>query len=55
MVEAKIIFTFNGEDLTIQNTIDDKMEDICEKYKKKINKEINSFLYLYQGNHINFE
>ena len=54
MKEAKVIFTFNGNDLTIQCTIDDKMKDIYEKYSKKINKEMNSLLFLYLGNQVNF-
>ena len=31
------------------------MRDICQKYAKKINKVINSLLFLYEGNQINFE
>ena len=55
MKEANAIFTFNGVDLSIQCTIDDKMKDICKKYSNKMNKEINSFLFLYGGNQVNFE
>ena len=55
MKEANVIFTFNGRDLTIQCTIDDKMTSICEKYSTKINKEMNSHLFLYRGNQINFD
>ena len=55
MKEANVIFTFNGVDLSIQCTIDDKMKDICKKYSNKMNKEINSFLFLYGGNQVNFE
>ena len=55
MIEANVIFTFNGIDSTIQCTIEDKMKDICEKYSRKINKEMNSLVFLYGGNQINFE
>ena len=55
MKEANAIFTFNGVDLSIQCTIDDKMKDICKKYSNEMNKEINSFLFLYGGNQVNFE
>ena len=55
MVEANAIFTLDGEDLTIQCKIEDKMKDICEKYSKKINKEMNSLLFLYGGKQVNFD
>ena len=49
MAEANAIFTLNREDLTIQCKTDDKMKDICEKYSSKINKEMNSLMFLYEG------
>ena len=55
MAEAKVIFTLNGKDLTIQCIIDDKMRYICEKYLTKIKKEINSLLFLYGEEQVNFE
>ena len=36
MVEAKAIFTLDGEDLTIQCNENDIMKDICQKYSNKI-------------------
>ena len=53
--EAKIIFNYEGEDITIQCSIEDKMEDICQKYVTKIESNINSLLFLYRGNQINME
>ena len=31
------------------------MRDICKKYANEIDKDINSLLFLYEGNQINFE
>ena len=31
------------------------MRDICQKYSTKIDKNINSLLFLYGGNRVNFE
>ena len=55
MSEANVFFTLNGINLTIQCTTEDKMKDICESYSTKINKNINSLLFLYEGNKVNFE
>ena len=55
MSKANVIFTFEGIDLIIQSTTEDKMKDICEKYSIKINKAMNSILFLYEGNQVNFE
>ena len=55
MSEANVIFTLDGINLTIQCTTEDKMEDICKNYSTKINKNMNSLLFLYEGNKINYE
>ena len=55
MYEAKIIFNFEGIDITIQCSIEDKIKDICQKYATKIESNINSLLFLYGGNQINME
>jgi predicted RNA-binding Zn-ribbon protein involved in translation (DUF1610 family) len=52
---ATVIFTFEGRPLTIQCTTDEKMKDICNKYASKINFDINSLIFIYSGNQINFE
>ena len=54
MSEAKVIFTFEGADLTIQCTSMDKMSDICQKYATKVDKPIDSLIFLYGGNQVNF-
>ena len=45
MKVANVFFTFNGANITIQCSIDDKMLNICEKFSKKIDKDINSLLF----------
>ena len=55
MEEVKVIFTLDGINLTIQSSNKDKMRVICQKYATKINININSLLFLYGGNQINFE
>ena len=36
MSEAKIIFNFEGSDITIQCSTEDKIKDICQKFATKI-------------------
>ena len=55
MSEANVIFTFDGENLTIQCSKSDKMRDICQKFAIKAEKNINSFLFLYGGNQPNLD
>jgi len=55
MSEANALFTLDGCDLIIQCSKEDKMRDICQKYAAKVNVNINSLLFLYGGNKINFE
>ena len=55
MSKAKTIFIFNGANLTIQCTTNDKMRDICQNFSTKINKDLNSFIFLYGGNLVNLE
>ena len=55
MSEAKIIFNFEGIDITIQCSIEDKIKDICQKFATKIESNINSLLFLYGGNKMNME
>ena len=55
MSEANVIFSLDGIDLTIKCTIEDKMKDICQKYSTKINKNIDSLLFLYERNKVNFD
>ena len=55
MSEAKIIFTLDGVNLTIQCTPEDKIKDICQKYATKVGSNINSLTFLYGGNQMNME
>ena len=34
---------------------EDKMNDICKNYSIKINKNMNSLLFLYNGNKVDFD
>ena len=55
MSEANIVFTLDGVNLTIHCTTEDKMKDICQNYSTKINKNMDSLLFLYEGNKVNFD
>ena len=55
MSKAKAIFTLDGDKLAIQCKTNDKMRDICQNFSTKINKDMNSLLFLYGGNLVNFE
>ena len=56
MEEAKVIFCLDGNNLlVIQCSKENKMRDICEKYATKINKNLNSLTFLYEGCHVNLE
>jgi hypothetical protein len=55
MAKAKIIFTLDGVNLTIQCTPEDKIKDICQKYATKVGSNINSLTFLYGGNQMNME
>ena len=52
---ALAIFTFNGIKTTIQCTKEDKIKDICAIYASRIDKELNSLYFFYNGNQINNE
>ena len=54
MLEANVIFTLDGVDVNIQCSKEDKMKDICQKFADKVQKNINSLLFLYGGNQLNF-
>ena len=52
---SKVIFSYDGKETTIQCLKEDKMKNICNKYSSKINININSLLFIYGGNQINFD
>ena len=55
MTQANVIFIFEESEVIIQCSKDEKMKDICQKYANKINKNINSFIFSYGGNQLNFD
>ena len=55
MEDTKVIFELDGNNLIIQCSSQDKMKDICQKYATKIDKNIDSLLFLYEGSKINFD
>ena len=55
MSQANVIFTLDGADLTVQCSPEDKIRDICLRYVTKIESNLNSFLFLYGGNKLNFD
>ena len=55
MSEASIIFSSNEVDLTIECEMEDKMRYICQKYATKIEEDLNSLLFLYEGKQLNFD
>ena len=55
MKKANIYFTFDRESKNILCTTDDTMFDICRNISTKIFKDINSLLFIYEGEQINFD
>ena len=53
MAEAK--FTFEGQDIIIQCTKNQKMRDICTNLSTKINVGLNSLVFLYGGGQLNLD
>ena len=54
MLEANAIFTLDGVSLQIQCSPNDTLKDICQKYANKIQRNINSLIFLYGGNELNY-
>ena len=52
---ASVNFIYNEKKTSIHCLTANKMNDICNKYASKIDKSINSLLFLYKGNKINYE
>ena len=55
MDKAKVVFSLDGDIVTIQCLKKDKMRDICQKYSTKVDKNINSLVFLYGGNLLNLD
>ena len=54
MSEAKVIFTCDGISSIIKCSEEDIMKDICQKFALKIDKSIYSFMFLYEGEQVNY-
>ena len=55
MSNANVAFTFEGRNVTIQCSQNEKMRDICQRYGTKIGINLNSLLFLYGGNQLNLD
>ena len=53
MAEAR--FTFEGQDIIIQCTKNQKMRDICINLSNRINVGLNSLVFLYGGGKLNLD
>ena len=52
---ASVNFIYEGIKTKIQCLKEDNMKNICNKYASKIEKNINSVYFLYNGNQINYD
>ena len=52
---AKVIFMFKGIQTTIQCLKEDKMESICKKFTTKVDQDINTLCFIYNGTQINLK
>ena len=52
---VEVLFIYEGQQIIIQCNIEDKMKDIINKFKSKIQKEDNNLYYIYNGDKINEE
>ena len=55
MSEANVAFTLNGDKIVIQCKKEEKMKEICERYSRKININMNLLVFIYDGNQLNLE
>ena len=55
MSQAKIIFSLEGTEIIIECSNEEKMRDIRERYATKIETNLESLLFLYGENPVNFE
>lgn len=55
MSKANAIFILDGINIIIQCTKEEKMKNICQRYSTKIQKNINSLIFMYGGNKLNLE
>ena len=55
MSNAKVIFTLDGVNITIEYSKEDKIGDICQKFAEKIDNNINSLSFSHKGNQLDFK
>ena len=55
MSEARVTFTLDGNNITIQCSQEEKMRNICQKYESKIGINMNFLVFLYGGNQLKFD
>ena len=55
MAEAKVIFSLELNEITIQCSPEDKMRDICQKFATEAGMNINLLTFLYGDNQLNME
>ena len=54
MEKAKVIFNLEGIDVAMQCLTEDRMKDICQKFSTKVQKKVNSLIFLYGGSQLDF-
>ena len=54
MEKAKVIFNLEGIDVAMQCSTEDRMKDIWNKFATKVQKNVNSLVFLYGGSQLNF-
>ena len=52
---AEVYYIFEGQSIIIQSNKNQKMKDICKNLSTKINIDINSLIFLYEGNKLDLE
>ena len=54
-MNANAIFSYRNNKIVIQCNSDDKMVNICKKFSVKIGEDVNSKIYIYNGNLLNLD
>ena len=55
MADPIVIFNFESSDITVQCSKNETMRNIIQRFGSKIQKNSNSFIYLYGDGQVNFE
>ena len=53
MAEAKVIFSLENIEITIDCSIEEKIKDIVLRFSKEIKRNFDSFIFIYEGAEIN--